>query len=227
MISVAKQWNPKQALLKSLIRNLDNFEESRMLLLELHSMVHTSEMSHSYIRTFEDEIWDGLEEKVFRTMPTIKDVTIAWNLWHITRIEDLTSNILISDEEQVININNWIKKMNIRVYDTGNAMSDKEIIALSSSLNMKELRNYRIAVGRKTREIIARLKPEDLKKKVEPRRLQRILNEGGILDIDDSKWLLDFWGRKDIAGILLMPITRHQVGHINDSLKLKRKCLKI
>lgn len=226
MTSVAALWNPKQALLKSIIYKTDRFSEVITLLLELHSMAHTSEMSCIKGKTFEDEIWDGLDEMMFKTMPTDKDATIAWNIWHITRIEDITANILIADETQVINENNWIQKLNVIVTDTGNAMSNDEIISLSSAIDVKELRNYRVAVGRKTREIIINLNPEDLKRKIEPVRLQRVLNEGGVLDVEDSRWLLDFWSRKNVGGILLMPITRHQVVHINDSLKLKEKYMK-
>lgn len=89
------------------------------------------------------------------------------------------------------------------------------IISLSSMTNMNELRNYRIEVGRKTRQIIKQLQPNDVKKRVETVRLKRIFDEGGVLE--GSKDLLDFWGRKTIAGILQMPITRHQIVHINDS----------
>ncbi|EQE04021.1 hypothetical protein [Clostridioides difficile] len=38
---------------------------------------------------------------------------------------------------------------------------------------------------------------------------------------EDSIWLLDFWGNKDIAGILLMPPTRHVILHLNDCCKWK------
>jgi len=225
MLSVAKDWNPKQALLKSLIGNKDKFEDAMTLLLELHAMIHSSLMSGIAAQTYEDELWEGFDEEAFKTMPTDKDVTIAWNLWHITRIEDLTSNILIAGTSQVMN-DNWTAKMKVKVYDTGNAMSDEEILDLSSSINIEELKNYRIAVGRKTREIIGQLKPEHLKKKVEPKGLQRVLDEGGVLDVEDSRWLLDFWGKKNIAQLLLMPTTRHQIVHINDSLRLKEKCMK-
>jgi len=33
--------------------------------------------------------------------------------------------------------------------------------------------------------------------------------------------------KRDVAGILLLPLTRHQAGHLNDCLKLKKKCAKI
>lgn len=226
MISVAVQWNPKQAMLKSIIQKPDKFDEAIKLVLELHSMVHESEMCDIEIKTFEDELWDGLDEKAFRTMLNDKDVTIAWNIWHITRIEDITANVLIANDTQIIDCNNWTQKMNVKVRDTGNAMNNEETIAFSSEIDMRELRNYRLAVGRKTREILGNLKPEDLKKKIESNRLQRVLNDGSVLDVEGSKWLIDFWGRKNAAGILLMPITRHQVVHINDSLKIKETYMK-
>jgi hypothetical protein len=223
MVSVTAQWNLKQALLKELLAKSSQFNEAIQLCLEMHAMVHTSEMAGVHQRTLEDEVWDGLDEATFRTMPTVKDVTIAWNLWHLTRIEDLTANILIADGQQVLD-DHWLKRLNVTVRDTGNAMSDEEILALSSAMDMKAMRDYRIAVGRRTQAILKALKPSDLKRKFTAAQLQRIMDEGGLLEAEGSKWLLDFWGKKTVAGILQMPITRHQIVHINDSLKLKAKC---
>lgn len=220
-----KEWGEQQQLFKSIVLKPERFDEAVKLCLELHAMVHSSEMSLINSVTFEDEVWKGLDEETFRCMPSSKDVTIAWNLWHLTRIEDITMNILVANQIQVINTENWLERMNVQVMDTGNAMTDQEIIDLSSRIHMQELRNYRIAVGRKTREIISGLKPFDLKRKMNNTQdLQRIYDEGAVLEHEDSKWLVDFWGRKNVAGILLMPITRHQMVHINDSICLKRKC---
>lgn len=219
-------WNSKQTLLRSFLSKTDKFDEAIQLCLEQHAMVHSSEVSNIMKVTFEDELWEGMDEQIFRTMPTAKDATIAWNIWHSTRIEDITMNILVTGEKQIINTDNWIEKMNVTVCDTGNAMTDEEIIELSSKLNMQELRNYRAAVARKTREIIKNLKPADLKRKMESNRLQRILDEGAVSEAEGSKWLVDFWGRKNVAGILLMPVTRHNMVHINDSIRLKKKIKK-
>lgn len=221
-------WNSRQKLLKSIITKLDKFDETIELCLEQHLMVHASEMSQANVVTFEDELWDGLDEITFRTMPTEKDeATIAWCLWHTTRIEDITMNILVDDDTQVINSNNWLEKMNVTICDTGNAMTNKEIVDFSSNIDMQELRNYRKAVGRKTREIIKRFEPSDLKRKMEASRLQRILDEGGVLNVEGANWLIDFWRKKNVAGILLMPVTRHHIVHINESIKLKQKCRKL
>ncbi|MGE5632638.1 MAG: hypothetical protein ACM3TR_16325, partial [Caulobacteraceae bacterium] len=72
---------------------------------------------------------------------------------NITRI-DMTMNILVADESQVINTDQWIERMNAEILDTGNAMTVEEVARFSAKINMDEFREYRIAVGRKTREII-------------------------------------------------------------------------
>ena len=95
-------------------------------------------------------------------MPTVKDVTIAWNLWYITRIEDITTSILILDESQTFN-SEWKKKLNTDFSDTGNTMTDNEIIKLSNSLDFKALLEYRNAVGKRTKELISKISASDMK----------------------------------------------------------------
>ena len=205
MIRVAKEWNPKQALLRKLLPNPEKFNEAIALCLHLHSLVHTSKMSGSHHTTYEDQLWAGLKDEVFRAAPANKNTTIAWNLWHITRIEDLTANILVADDDQVLDTG-WLRKLNTTIQDTGNAMTAKEIADFSSSIIMKELRNYRTTVGKNSRKIISQLKVNDLKKKMRSGQLKRIVDEGGLLEVEGSRWLVDFWGKKTVAGILLMPI---------------------
>ena len=218
-------WNQKQALLRQELKE-NNIEEAKIILQQLHSIVHTSEVYGTKSHSFMDEIWENLSEKAFRTMPSIDDVTIAWNIWHISRIEDLTSNILIANSEQILN-DVWVKRLNISIRDTGNAMSKEEIVAFSSIVNLDELKQYRNSVGIRTIEIIKNINREDLKRKFTQLQLNRILTEGGLIEHPQSIWLLDFWGKKSVAGIILMPITRHQIVHLNDCNKLKRKSNKM
>lgn len=216
-------WNPLQAKLKELITKKDRFNEMKELLLGMHSLLHTSEIYQRVSPSMMDEIWVDLNEKAFRTMPTVKDDTIAWNIWHITRIEDLTANLLIQKGKQILDAD-WLKKLNTGVTDTGNAMNDEEIIQFSNEINREGLYQYRNEVGRRTKAMIEQLKPEDLKRKADQEGLDRIISEGGVTQDPGSIWLVDFWGRKNVAGIILMPITRHQCVHINDSLRLKKVC---
>ena len=222
MINIGKEWNPKQALLRQYLTKSQNFNESINLCLEMHILLHSSEMSNCKSTTYFDILWNNLAESVFRLFVKKSGTSIAWNIWHLTRIEDITANILIANENQVIN-NDWLKKINTDIRDTGNSMTDDEIIKFNNEINIKQLYYYRIAVGIKTQSIIKKLKSNDLKRKMDKSQLVRIIDEGGVLEHEKSKWLIDFWGKKNVSGILLMPITRHQVVHLNDSLRIKEK----
>jgi hypothetical protein len=222
MFQPGEDWNPLQARLNELIKKKDHFEEMQKLLLEMHSLLHSKEVYGGGENTFLDEIWDGLEDKAFRTMPTSKDDTIAWNIWHITRIEDLTANCLIVGQEQVLD-QVWLERLTTKVTNTGNSMTDEEIIAFSKEISQEGLYEYRKAVGRRTKAIIEGLIPVELKRKVPREGIERIAEVGGVAQHPDSSWLLDFWGKKTVAGIIQMPITRHQIVHLNDCVKLRKR----
>ena len=132
-------------------------------------------------------------------------------------------NILVAYSNQVIDSDNWLIRINSNIYDTGNEMKPDEILQFSSNINMQELRNYRITVGRRTREIIQGFKPSDLKRRFDDIKLKKIFDIGAVSKDEAAGWLVDFWGRNNVAGILLMPVTRHHVVHINESLNTKSK----
>lgn len=213
--------------LKINLSKLETFDNAIQSCLELHSLLHSSEMSGTNATTYEDELWEGLNENMFCQMPLKRDTTIAWCIWHLSRIEDITTNILIANDMQVFHSTDWGRRMNTKIIDTGNVMSDDEIIAFSNDINIPELRNYRIAVGRRTREIIKALKPTDLKRKMDKMALQRILDEGAVLDLEGANWLIGYWGSKTVSGLLLMPITKHLIMHLNEAKRIKIKCQKL
>jgi hypothetical protein len=216
-------WNSQQSYLREILLKSDKFDDAIKLCLEQHSMVHSSEMSGTNVETFEDELWKDLDDTTFRTAVGVKGRTIAYGIWHSTRIEDITMNILVAGSNQVIDFDNWLTRINSNIYDTGNALNASEILEFSSNINMQELYKYRIAVGRRTREIIQRFKPTDLKRKFNDISLRKIFDIGAVLKDDKASWLVDFWGKKNVAGILLMPATRHHAVHINESLIAKSK----
>ncbi len=218
-----KSWNDDIKELRKIILKPDKIQESKSLALSLHSMVHLSIMSGVDKKTFEDELWEGLDENTFRTSQNQKGRTIAYGIWHCTRIEDITMNLLVAGDKQIFNRGKWQEKINSNITDTGNAMSEDDIMEFSKNINMEELKNYRIEVGRRTRDIVENLSTQDMKRNFDKHRLQRILDERAVLDVKASNWLIDFWGRKNVAGIILMPMTRHQVIHINESLSAKKK----
>ncbi len=93
---------------------------------------------------------------------------------------------------------------------------------MSCQLNIEKLIAFRNAVGKRTQDIVKSLSVEDMQRKVSAEGLEVIAQLGGVTSEEDSQWLLDFWGTKDVAGLLLMPPTRHVIMHLNDCCKWKQ-----
>ena len=215
-------WNSNLERLKSIIKKQEYFDEAISLVLNLHSAVHSSNVSGKKTPTLADEIFDGVSDECFRTV-IVNKRTFAYNIWHITRIEDICTNILIEDSEQVFTKGNWQEKINSSIIDTGNALTKEEILDFSSKVNRDELMNYRTAVGVRTREIINNLKPDDMNLRMKPERLKRILDEGAVSKKEKAVWLVDFWGKKAVSGLLLLPVTRHHAMHLDYCVRIKEK----
>jgi hypothetical protein len=146
---------------------------------------------------------------------------VVWCIWHIARIEDIAMNLLVAGRPQVVHGDNWLERMNAPVPDTGNAMDEEGVAELSVALGLEALRAYRLTVGRRTREIVQQLEPQALKGKVDRARLQQVWDEGAV--VEAASGIVDYWGRRNIAGLLLMPAARHNLVHLNEALRLKRR----
>lgn len=221
MFDIEKDYNPQIDKLRKLIRSTKTFDSAIELALEIHAITHTSKVSSSSIPTFCDNLLDGLANEDYIIMPTEKVVTIAWHLWHISRIEDLVGNLLIAEQSQIFN-DEWMTRLNVTVRDTGNAMTDRQIIDFSEQVNKQELINYRNAVGCQTRKLLKSLNPNDLKRKPGAEYLARLVSEGGLVESKRSIWLKDFWGRRTMAGLISLPLTRHHMMHLSDSIAIKQ-----
>jgi hypothetical protein len=216
-----KTWNAQQQVLQRMLNKGEDFPRAIELFLSQHAVLHAGEMAGLKSPTFEDEIWEGLSEENARCIPTKEEHSIAWIFWHLTRIEDITMNLLVAGTPQLFEVEGWLERLGVKEKDTGNAMSENRIAALSQALNLTELRAYRLAVGRRTRQIVQALQPADLKRKAEPTRLQRVLAEGAVEPA--AMGLIEYWGGRTVAGLLLMPPTRHILVHLNEAMRLKLK----
>ena len=213
-------WNQQQQTLRQALSSWGSFQDAITLFLIQHAMVHAEEMSHAGIWSFEDEILEDLSDSQMRRMPHNCEHTIAWALWHLSRIEDVTMNLLIAGSPQVLLYENWLERMEVGIQSTGNGMSADSMIELSEKINLEALRSYRLSVGRRTREIAKQVRPEDLKRKVDPARLQQIVKERAV-EVDNGD-LLDYWSSLTVSGLLLMPPTRHNFIHLNEALRIRQ-----
>lgn len=153
---------------------------------------------------------------LFKELNDYKNENIIWNLWHIMRIEDLIVNILICEKESILN-EKLKNELNISITDTGNSLTKEEIKKFAKNINIKKLKYYSDKISKNTINLIKRLKAEDIKRKINKINLEKIINGCGVTK--DNLWLIDYWGKKDIAGLLLMPLSRHIIVHLNKCYK--------
>lgn len=216
-----KAWNEGQKELRLALSDPATHAEAIQLFQRQHAVLHAAQLDPDEAESYVDEILADITEPGLRRIPKNCEHSIAWLLWHMARIEDVAMNILVAGRPQVLQQADWLARMKVKVHNTGNAMGEAEVAGLSARIDIAALRAYRLAVGRETREIVTQLSPQELKKKVDPARLQQILEEGYVLPA--AQGLLDYWGRRDIAGLLLMPPTRHNFVHLNEAQRLKKR----
>lgn len=215
-------WNTRQKELKAIIAKPERHDSVIQIILAQHAVVHSARIAEPDAWSFEDEVLNDMSEENFRRIPKPGVNSIAWHIYHSTRIEDITLNTLVGDRPQVFDEQeqDWPGKIGIRYRDTGNGMNDEDVRELSASVHIPSLRDYRNAVGLRTREIVLAMRPGDLKQKIDPSRIARIKSNKDVRE--EGEWLLDYWGGLTKAGIILMPATRHLIVHLNKSQRLKK-----
>lgn len=195
------------------------------LTLEVHDMVHPAEISGRTEKTIADYVLDYMlrgnqNELVPREDYDVdlhyagtRTVPLCWQFWHTYRIEDLVSNILMANQNQIFN-EEWQRKIGSPITDTGNALELDEAIAFGKEINVEALHEYMLAVGKNTRNILGNLTLVQINSMVPEEWVMRILEEGGVTTDFRSVWLLVFWGRLTMGGMILTPMTDHHMMHL-------------
>ena len=217
-------FNEKYGELQKVLAGTD-VEKMRELTLEVHAMVHPAEISGRTEKTIADYVLEymlaGNQNEVVPREDHDVDlhyagtnrVPMCWQLWHTYRIEDLVSNILMADQNQIFNAE-WQKRIGSPITDTGNALEFEEAVEFGKKIDALALRDYMIEVGKNTRCILESLTLKQIQSMVPEEWVMRILEEGGVTTDFRSVWLLVFWGRLTRGGMILTPMTNHHMMHL-------------
>lgn len=216
----------QQTELRTLLGDPARHEDAMQLFLRQHAMLHSARVSPEEHWSYEDALLDDMvrrnhNEEQIRRVPPGCEHSVAWIIWHIARCEDITMNLLVAGSPQILHQGSWLEKLNITNPATGNAMAAADVVRFSSMVNIAALRGYRLAVGRATRIIASQLSAADIKRKVDPSRLQRVIAEEAV--VNAAMDIVKYWGSRTFGGLLLMPATRHNLTHLNEAWDLKRK----
>lgn len=222
-----KNWSENHKLLSGIISKPEAHAKAVTLFLKLHAALYASETSYPCHPTYEDTLWHNILETTLRSYPVHtpgSHNSIVWHIWHSARIEDITMNILGADSGQVLHSEHYAEQLETSFIHSGNGMNDEEIARFSAEVNLKALSAYRRAVAARTRSMISALQPGQFAAKATPAQFRRVLEEKAILETE--QWLLDYWGGKTLAGLILMPATRHNFVHLNKAMRVKQKLQK-
>ena len=114
--------------------------------------------------------------------------SIAWNLWHIARAEDVGVNRLVADRGQVLDDEGWLARLGIDIRHQGTGQTPEEATATTRRLNLEALRAYTTAVEHRTLAVVEGLEAELLSRALEPARIRQVLFDEGFAH-SNGAWL--------------------------------------
>lgn len=212
-----KEWSQMHKDIQQQL-NKTSYKEGIETLLQLRKLLMKEIMSWK----------DELEDKDYYAIPFINadgyhSKTIAYSLWHIFRIEDIVVHTLIKKDRQIFFEGDYQNRMNSPLITTGNELVKEQISDFSKCLSTDVLYEYIAAVKASTDEWLQTIDYAELKKKFDTADKARIQELNVVSKDDNAVWLIDYWCNKDVKGLLLMPLSRHWIMHIEAGLRIKNK----
>ena len=213
-----KEWSEKNKKMQALINKETTFREGIGVLVGLRDDLFRQITS----------ITDTCPPEAFFQMPFAKaegyhSKTLAYSMWHIFRIEDITAHTLILRDSQILFAEGFPERTGSPIITTGNELKGEAIADFSKQLDVKALYEYCAAVKKLTDEMLMGLEYGDLKRKFTDEDKKRVTDSHSVSTDEDAAWLIDYWCNKDIGGLIRMPFSRHWIMHIEAMCRIKNK----
>jgi len=184
------------------------------LFLMQHGMVHSKAVGGNPASAAE-RTFGGVTDEQMKVRPRPDLNSLAWIMWHITRAEDIILNNVFARRDQVMD-DAWLKRLGIARRDFGIGMTSDEVTALTSAIDVAALREYRDAVGTRTREIVGGFKDADWAGNLEPSDLERGVATGGF-----SPALVKAFGGRPRVAVLNGIALFHASGHMGEATTVR------
>lgn len=166
---------------------------------------------------FVEELFEGLGDEQVRQRPSGVN-SIAWLVWHLTRVQDAAVSRFVDDRPQVLEEGRWNASMNLERRDVGPGMTGDEVAALSARIDVDALRGYHRAVAERTRLIATALPPAAWSEIVTGERVRHVVAAEALL-IEAGQWVGDFWAQGRSRGWYLLQVAvLHPYGHCFEGL---------
>jgi hypothetical protein len=160
----------------------------------------------------------GLSDEQMRVRPREDLNSLAWLMWHIARAEDIMVNVLIAGRAQVYD-DAWRKRLGVSRRDFGIGMTSPEVTELTTAVDPAALREYRDAVGRRTREVVGNFKDADWGGQLAAPAVETAAAQGAF-GTRAEQMVKAFTGRPRsavLSGIALF----HPAGHLGEAVTVR------
>ena len=164
---------------------------------------------------FLEGYWAQVPQEQLRQRPHERINSIAWNLWHIARVEDAGLNRFVADRPQVLDEGGWMERMNIPWRHHGSGMSMAEVDELNQRMDVSALRGYSQAVQKRTREILETLEADALDAVLGEERLRQIMVTEGLAHSGAEGFIRNYLGWSKGKCLLTFGLT-HSWQHVGE-----------
>ncbi|MGN1107103.1 MAG: phage head-tail adapter protein [Huintestinicola sp.] len=217
-----KEWSELNKAMQGQLKKRETFSRGIETLLMLRS-----DLKNEIFR-FKDELSrEELCAAPFINADGYHSKTIAYSLWHIFRIEDITAHTLIAGDGQVLFGQDFQKRINSPIITTGNELIKEEIVRFSEALDIDELYDYISEVDESTSKLLRSLSFDDIKIKVSEKKRTALEVLNVVSSSENARWLIDYWCGKDVCGLIKMPLSRHWIMHIEACLRIEERLRKL
>jgi hypothetical protein len=189
----------------------------RDLFLDQHSAMHSAVVGGNKMSAAE-RTFAGLNDDQMRVRPREDLNSLAWILWHIARGEDIIVSPVLAGRPQVFD-DAWMKRLGIRRRDLGTGMTSAEVTELTRQIDLGALREYRDAVGRRTREVVGGFKPQDWDGAVAAEPVERVAAEGAFGA--RREMLVKIFPGRPRAMVLSSIALFHPAGHLGEAATVR------
>jgi hypothetical protein len=161
------------------------------------------------------DLWTAVPDELIRQRPHTRVNSIVWNLWHLTRVEDVALNRFIADFPQILDEGGWMQRMKVPFRHHGGGMTLDEVDELDQSIDVQALHGYSNAVQARTREIVNRLSMDDLDAVLEESRLRKIMLDEGVARNRDAGTIENYLGWSKGKSLMNLGLT-HPYQHVGE-----------
>lgn len=180
-----------------------------------HARLHSADVAEAEGGSYSDRVLGGLSDDQLRLRPGKGLNSLAWLLWHMARAEDATVNLVIAAEPQVLD-EAWDRRLGAGRRDIGTGMTEEEVAELTAGIDLAAARAYRSAVGRRTREVAARLPPARWAEGIGPGDTDRALAQGAL--IPKAERVAKIFQGRTRGGLLGSIAITHTAVHLGEAV---------